>query len=171
MKNLIPILLVIFLFQNSYSQKISKIKKEIINEVELLKSSIDEVCQTLWDYSETALREQRSAEYLTGILKNEGFKIEKAVAGRPTACRASYGSGKPIIGILAEYDALPGVGNAPVPYREVRDDGITSGQGCGHNLFGSACINSAIVIKRIMEKNGFSGTLRLYGTPAEETVV
>ena len=171
MKNLMPILLVIFICQNSYSQKLSKIKKEIINEVELLKSSIDEVCQTLWDYSEIALREQRSAEYLTGILKKEGFKIEKAVAGMPTAFVASYGSGKPIIGILAEYDALPGVGNAPVPYREARNDGITSGQGCGHNLFGSACINAAIVIKKIMEKHGFSGTLRLYGTPAEETVV
>jgi aminobenzoyl-glutamate utilization protein B len=153
------------------AQKMSSIKKQALAEVEGLETQINTVCQDLWDYSETALKEHESAKLLIDILQKEGFTIEKGVSGMPTAFVATYGSGSPAIGILAEYDALPGVGNAPVPYKEARKDGLSSGQGCGHNLFGSACINAAIAIKRTMVKNKITGTIKLFGTPAEETVV
>lgn len=170
MKNYL-FLLIILLPVLAYGQKLTSIKKQALAEVEGLESQINTVCQELWDYSETALKEHKSAELLVDILQKEGFTIEKNVSGMPTAFVATYGSGGPVIGILAEYDALPGVGNAPVPYKAPREDGLSSGQGCGHNLFGSACINAAIAIKRTMDKNNIKGTIKLFGTPAEETVV
>jgi aminobenzoyl-glutamate utilization protein B len=153
------------------AQKLSNIKKQALAEVEGLEQQINQVSQTLWDYSETALKEHKSAELLIAILQKEGFTIEQGVSGMPTAFVATYGGGSPVIGILAEYDALPGVGNAAVPYKAAREDGLSSGQGCGHNLFGSACVNAAIAIKRTMVKNNVKGTIKLFGTPAEETVV
>ena len=170
MRLLIILILSLFFFTGT-AQKLTKLKKEALEETSALSSQVHDLCQKLWDYSETALREKQSAELLTNVLKTEGFSIESGVAGMPTAFVATFGSGSPTIGILAEYDALPGVGNAPVPYKEPRKDGLTSGQGCGHNLFGSACVNAAISVKRLMEKGKFSGTIKLFGTPAEETVV
>ncbi len=130
-----------------------------------------EIAQDLWDLSEIALREERSAELLSKTLAAEGFSVERGVAGMPTAFVASWGEGRPIIGILAEYDALPGVGNAAVPERSPREDGVTAGQGCGHNLFGAASVVGAIAARRAMESLDLGGSIRLYGTPAEETVV
>lgn len=153
------------------AQKLSSIEKQALTEVEGLYEQINNVSQVLWDYSETALKEYKSAELLIELLEKEGFTIEKGVSGMPTAFVATYGNGSPNIGILAEYDALPGVGNAPVPYKAPREDGLSSGQGCGHNLFGSACVNAAIAIKRTMVKNNVKGTIKLFGTPAEETLV
>ena len=89
----------------------------------------------------------------------------------PTAFVASFGSGSPVIGVLAEFDALPSIGNAIVPRKEPREDGYPHGQGCGHNLFGAGSVGAAVAIKRTMEAHGLSGTVRLFGTPAEETVV
>ncbi|MGD8869656.1 MAG: amidohydrolase [Gemmatimonadales bacterium] len=125
----------------------------------------------LWDYSEIALMEAQSADFLAGLLEEEGFSVERGVAGLPTAFVASWGSGSPVIGVLAEYDALPGIGNAPVPHRQPRADGLTSGQGCGHNLFGAGSVGAAIALKRTMEQHGIAGTVKLFGSPAEETVV
>ncbi len=153
------------------AQSIKKTKKAALAEVTSLKPLIDEMASRLWDLSETALRETQSAAFLTGKLQQAGFTVEKNVAGMPTAFVATYGSGKPVIGILAEFDALPGVGNQPVPERKKRDDGVTSGQGCGHNLFGAASVGGAIALKNIMQKHGLNGTVKLFGTPAEETVV
>ena len=87
----------------------------------------------------------------------------------PTAFVASFGSGSPVIGILAEYDALPGIGNEAVPRKQPRADGVTAGQGCGHDLFGAGSVGAAIALKRTMVTQELRGTLRLYGTPAEET--
>ncbi len=153
------------------AQSLTQEQQTALTEAEELSSLISEMSLTLWTYSETALLEQKSAQYLAEILENEGFSVERGVAEMPTAFVASYGGGRPIIGILAEYDALPGVGNAPVPHRLVRDDGVTSGQGCGHNLFGAGAVAAAIALKRTMEAHDLGGTIRLYGTPAEETVV
>ncbi len=146
-------------------------KQTALDVVAGLSSEIHLMAMKLWDYSETALLEAQSADFLIGVLENEGFTVRRGVADMPTAFVASYGSGRPIIGILAEYDALPGVGNAAVPRRQARQDGVTAGQGCGHNLFGAGSVGAAIALKRTMEKHGLSGTVRLYGTPAEETVV
>ncbi len=146
-------------------------KQTALDVVNGMSSEIHLMAMKLWDYSETALLEAQSADFLIGVLENEGFSVQRGVADMPTAFVASFGSGRPIIGILAEYDALPGVGNAAVPRRQARKDGVTAGQGCGHNLFGAGSVGAAIAVKRTMETHGLSGTVHLYGTPAEETVV
>ena len=130
-----------------------------------------EIARDLWTFSEIALKEERSAQRLSEVLAAEGFTVDSGVAGMPTAFVATWGEGRPIIGVLAEYDALPGVGNAVVPERSPREDGVTAGHGCGHNLFGAASVTGAIAVKRALEKLGLPGTIRLYGTPAEETVI
>ena len=148
-------------------------KRAALETVDALADEIRAMSDTLWELAETALLEHRSAEYLADLLESEGFTLERAVAGMPTAFVASFrhGSGGPVIGVLAEFDALPGVGNEPVPHREARGDGVTSGQGCGHNLFGAGSVGAAIAIKRAMEREDIAGEIRLFGTPAEETVV
>ena len=170
MKNLFLTFL-LFISLNLQAQELSPIKQKALAEAVQLEGQTTELCQKLWDYSETALLETQSAELLINVLEKEGFQLEKNVAGMPTAFMATWGSGKPKIGILAEYDALPGVGNEPIPKKQARDDGVRSGHGCGHNLFGSASVNAAIAAKRTMEKNSIPGTIVLYGTPAEETLV
>ncbi|UCC83030.1 MAG: amidohydrolase [Gemmatimonadota bacterium] len=153
------------------AQDLSLEKQTALEMVDGLSSEIHLMSMRLWDYSEIALLEAQSAEFLAALLEEEGFKVERGLADMPTAFVASWGSGHPIIGVLAEYDALPGIGNAPVPHRAPREDEITAGQGCGHNLFGAGSVGAAIAIKRTMERHGLEGTVRLYGTPAEETVV
>lgn len=138
--------------------------------VDALIPEIRQMALTLWDYSEIALEETRSAALLADRLAAEGFTVERGVAGMPTAFIARWGSGRPMIGILAEYDALPGVGNEAVPERAPRE-GVTSGHGCGHNLFGAASVGAALALQQTMEAQGLPGTVVLYGAPAEETVV
>ena len=153
------------------AQSLPADKQAVLDEADALAPVVEELSMALWDYSETALKEHQSAELLATRLEEEGFTIERGVADMPTAFVASYGSGRPVIGILAEFDALPGVGNKAVPHQTRRDDGVTAGHGCGHNVFGAASTAGALALKRIMDEQGLSGTVRLYGTPAEETVV
>ena len=153
------------------AQSIEQNKRAVLEHAKVLESSVEDMSYSLWKYSEIALREKQSAILLADILEQEGFEVERGVAGMPTAFVATYGSGSPSVGVLAEYDALPGVGNAAVPFRETRDDGVTSGQGCGHNLFGAASVGAAMAIKRAIESENLQGTVKLFGTPAEETVV
>ena len=151
--------------------ELSKEKQSVIEQVDSLEQEIQTMSMELWNYSEIALTESRSAEYLASILEAEGFRVERGVADMPTAFFAEWGNGGPVIGILAEYDALPNIGNDPVPQRQPRSDGHPHGQGCGHNLFGAGSVGAAIALKRSMELNGIKGTVKLFGTPAEETVV
>jgi len=153
------------------AQELTPEKATALAAVEALEGDILDISMTLWDYAELALLETQSADYLADFLEAEGFTVERGVAEMPTAFVASFGSGKPIIGVLAEFDALPGIGNAAVPRKEPRGDGYPDGHGCGHNLFGAGSVAAAVAIKRTMEEHGLSGTLRLYGAPAEETVV
>lgn len=153
------------------AQSLSADKQQVLDEAQALQPTVEELSMALWDYSETALRETQSADRLASELEQNGFTIERGVADMPTAFVASYGSGRPIIGILAEFDALPGVGNKAVPQQTPREDGNTAGHGCGHNVFGAASTAGAIALKRAMEAQDLPGTVRLYGTPAEETVV
>ncbi len=157
--------------QSAIAQKSELLKRNVLDQVDSIEPMIEEIAIKLWDYSELALAERRSADLLVNILREAGFKIKTNVADMPTAFVATYGAGSPVIGILAEYDALPGVGNQVVPERKPRDDGVTSGQGCGHNLFGAASVGGAIALKQLMEAEGLKGTIKLFGTPAEETVV
>lgn len=153
------------------AQQLPAEKETALAHVEALASEIHRMSMVLWDFSEIALLENQSADFLADLLESEGFTVERGVAGMPTAFVASFGSGRPIVGILAEYDALPSIGNAAVPRKEPREDGHPHGQGCGHNLFGAGSVGAAIALKRTIQDHNLTGTVRLYGTPAEETVV
>ena len=155
----------------AYPQSVEEGKSSALAHATALEDLVTEMSSRLWDFAEIALEEHQSAAYLAEVLESEGFTVERGVAGMPTAFVASWGSGRPILGVLAEYDALPNIGNAVVPGRAPREDDHPHGQGCGHNLFGAASVAAAIAIKRMMADHGTAGTVRLYGTPAEETVV
>ncbi len=146
-------------------------KRQVIAEVDALEAQIVDMSMELWNFSEIALKEHQSAEHLAAILAAEGFAVERGVADMPTAFVAEWGNGEPVIGILAEYDALPDIGNDPVPVRQARADGHPHGQGCGHNLFGAGSAAAAIALKRTMDANGMEGTVKFFGSPAEETLV
>ena len=130
-------------------------------------SRYTEVAKEIWDYAELGFLEDKSTAALQGLLAQEGFKIDKGVAGMPTAFVATYGSGKPVIGILAEFDALPGLSQQAQPTKSPVAEG-GSGHGCGHNLFGTASSASAIALKTWLAQSKRPGTVKLYGTPAEE---
>ncbi|HYK85797.1 MAG TPA: amidohydrolase [Ktedonobacteraceae bacterium] len=131
---------------------------------------ITRIAKEVWQLAELSLREVKSAQLIMDILQENGFTItSKGTAGIPTAFIAEYGSGTPVLGLLAEYDALPGLGNEPVPHKESRKDHVASGHGCGHNLLGAGCVGAAIALKNLMEEQKIPGTLRLYGCAAEET--
>ena len=135
--------------------------------VESRRTHYAEMAMQIWNLAEVGYQEVRSSEILQTELKAEGFGVESGVAGMPTAFVASYGEGSPVIGILAEFDALPGISQevaaerAPIP-------GLAAGHACGHHLFGTGSVAAAIAAKEWLERSGTSGTIRLYGTPAEE---
>lgn len=130
-----------------------------------------QVNQAIWAYAEPGLEETRSSQELQDWLSESGFTIRAGVAGMPTAFVASYGEGEPVIAYLAEYDALLGVSQKAVPHREPRDDpSIIAGHGCGHSVFGTGTTAAAIALAQVMASRNLPGTVRLYGTPAEETV-
>ena len=126
------------------------------------------VNKNIWTYAEVGLQEVRSSRELVTLLKANGFDVQEGVAGMPTAFVATYGSGRPIIGILAEYDALPGLSQEAVPERKERPN-TAAGHGCGHSVFGTASTGAAIAVKQALAARAAAGTIRLYGTPAEET--
>jgi len=121
----------------------------------------------LWDWAELGYQETRSAKLLRDALAAEGFRVESGVAGLPTAFVAEWGEGEPVIGILAELDALPGLSQAAVPRREAREAGA-AGHACGHHLFGAGSTAAALGVRDWLAATGRPGTIRLYGTPAEE---
>lgn len=121
----------------------------------------------IWEFAELALKEQQSADTLVSLLEAEGFTIERDVSDMPTAFVASFGAGHPVVAYLAEYDALPGLSQQVAPERVPVTPGA-GGHGCGHNLFGAGSVGAGIALKRAMEAHGLPGTVRVYGTPAEE---
>ena len=121
----------------------------------------------IWGYAELGLMEHRSSKVIADELEKHGFGVQRGVAGMPTAFTATWGSGRPVIGLMGEYDALPGISQKPVPFREPVVDGAP-GHGCGHNIHGITAMAAAIAIKTAMAMSGDSGTIRFYGTPAEE---
>ncbi len=152
--------------------ELAPVQKTVLKVMSDLDPEVERISQVLWEYSEIALEETKSAAFLADLLEKEGFRLRRGVADMPTAFVAEYGEGRPILGVLAEYDALPGIGNGAVPRREAREDLHAHGQGCGHNVFGAGSVGAALALKRTLEKHGdIQGTIRLYGTPAEETVV
>lgn len=126
-----------------------------------------EIALDIWGYAELGFLEEKSTALLQKTLSDEGFSVEAGVAGIPTAFVAEAGSGKPVIAVLAEFDALPGITQTASPVRE-EIPGKAGGQACGHHLFGTASVSAAIAVKRWLADSGLKGTIRVYGTPAEE---
>lgn len=152
-------------------EPLTPLKQHAIDKVNLLQNDIAGLAAEIWQHAETALTEEKSAATLANYLAAQGFEISKGVADLPTAFVAQWGSGKPVIGILAEFDALPGLGNAVEPKKTPRLDSHSHGHGCAHNIFGAGSVGAAVAIKDAMVKGSLAGTVRLYGTPAEETLV
>lgn len=125
------------------------------------------VARQLWEWAEVGYQENRSSQLLQDKLSAAGFSIEQGVADIPTAFIAEYGDGGPVIAILAEFDALPGI-NQDATASRAPIDGKHAGHACGHNLFGAGSLTAAISIKEWLEETGTPGRIRLYGTPAEE---
>ncbi len=121
----------------------------------------------IWEFAEVGYKETRSAALLKSELRGAGFEIQENVAGIPTAFIATWGQGKPVIAILGEYDALPGLSQLAQPERKPRVAGA-AGHGCGHNLLGVASAFAAIAVKDYLAEKKLPGTIRFYGTPAEE---
>lgn len=145
--------------------------KDAISWIDQNKATYDEIAKYIWDNPELSLVEFKSSAKLQEYLAKNGFKIEKGVANMATAFVATWGSGKPVIGILGEFDALPSLSQeAGVATRKPIVQGAP-GQGCGHNLFGTSSATAAIAIAKAMEKHGIKGTVKFFGTPAEETLV
>jgi len=127
------------------------------------------LARDLWEFAEVGYQEIKSSTLIKETLTAEGFEIDSGIAGIPTAFVATFGTGTggAVIGILAEYDALPGINQDDVPIRSPIED-KTAGQACGHNLFGAGSVGAAIAVKHWLEETGTPGVIRLYGTPAEE---
>ncbi len=161
-------LIALLLFGNTLlAQQIQDLKTELISEVEVQQQQLIEASNKIWAAAEVAFQESVSAETLIAYAKSHGFRVQEGVADTPTAFIAEYGSGTPIIGILGEFDALPGLSQQPVPTKSPLQSG-EAGHGCGHNLFGTASLGAAVAIKNLMEEGKIKGTIRFYGTPAEE---
>ena len=153
--------------QSSLPSSIANEKKAVIQSLEAKKQQYVDVATNIWNLAELGYKEGKSANLLQSMLKEEGFTIETGVAGIPTAFTATFGSGSPVIGVLGEYDALPGFSQDAVPFKKELS-GNTNGHACGHHLFGSASAAAAIAVKNWLKTTGRKGTIRFYGTPAEE---
>lgn len=142
-------------------------RESVLAHVDATAAQFNDVALRIWAFAEVGYKETQSSALLAGQLRAAGFTVEHGVAGIPTAFTATYGRGKPVIGILGEYDALPGVSQDAVPEKKAVE-GRPAGHACGHHLFGAASAQAAIAAKAWLEARGGSGTIRFYGTPAEE---
>ena len=126
-----------------------------------------DIALQIWNNAELGYKEVKSSALLQETLRKEGFTVEAGVADIPTAFVATYGSGQPVIGILAEFDALPGLAQQAVPEKK-GIAGQAGGHGCGHHLFGAASVAAGVSIKKLIEEKKLTGTIKVYGCPAEE---
>jgi aminobenzoyl-glutamate utilization protein B len=169
--------LLLFIAVNSYAQKktapnqaeiaLSNLKASTLQFLEGSYAADKRTALQIWDYAELGYKETKSAALHVQNLKDAGFTVETGVAGIPTSFVATYGSGSPVIGILAEYDALPGLAQESIPEKK-SIEGKVGGHGCGHHLFGTASVSAGIAIKKLIEEKKISGTIKVYGCPAEE---
>ncbi|MEP2770586.1 MAG: amidohydrolase [Fulvivirga sp.] len=163
-------ILAVTVFFTASAQKKGKVNSEKQYAIKAAENKYDELTtlsDKIWSYEEIAFQEKQSAEALIAYAEANGFKVTKGVAEIPTAFVAEYGSGQPIIGIMGEFDALPGLSQKTVPQKDPLNKG-GAGHGCGHNLFGTASLGAATIIKELIADGKLKGTIRYYGTPAEE---
>ncbi len=144
-------------------------KQSALATIEANREEMIRLSDEIWRYAETALRETKSSKALADWAEKRGFRVNRDVPGLPTAFVAEYGSGRPVIGIMGEYDALPGLSQKAQPVKEAWEVGA-AGHGCGHNLFGVGSLGAAIAIRDLIEAGKLKGTIRFFGTPAEEAV-
>ncbi len=143
-------------------------RDEMLRRMDERAEHFGELSRRIWEFAEVGYKEKQSSELLRSELRAAGFQIQENVAGIPTAFVATYGQGKPVIGILGEFDALPGLSQeAGVTEKRARAANAP-GHGCGHNLFGAASAFAAITVKNHLVEKKIAGTIRFYGTPAEE---
>lgn len=142
-------------------------KQAVINAVDKQFKDLRDLSDRIWSYEEIAFQESKSSKDLIAYAKANGFKVKTDIGDIPTAFTAEYGSGEPVIGILGEFDALPGLSQKTVPHKAPLNEG-SAGHGCGHNLFGVASLGAATAIKELIESGQLKGTVRFYGCPAEE---
>lgn len=152
--------------KKSAPNPVDAVKTEATTDIQSKYDQYKKIALTIWDYAEVGYKEVKSSALHQQTLKEAGFTVEAGVAGIPTAFVATYGSGKPVIGILAEFDALPGLSQTNLP--EKQSAGKDAGHGCGHHLFGTASVAAGIEIKKLMDEKKFSGTIKVFGCPAEE---
>ncbi len=145
-------------------------KKMTLDWIEENKERIIDVHQKIWEWAELGLQELKSGKLMADILEENGFEVERGVAGMPSAFVATYGSGKPAIGMMGELDALPSISNKAVPHREPLVEG-GPGHGCGHNSYAATALGASLAVKEVMAKQKLKGTIKCYGCPAEETLV
>ncbi len=150
-----------------HAQKLKANKKLVVQSVVDHETELIALSDAIWAHAETAFNEAESSKILADYAEKNGFTVERDVAGMPTAFVATYGSGKPVISILGEFDALPGISQKAQPTKEPLELGA-AGHGCGHNLFGTGSLGAAIAIKELIEQGEISGTVKFFGTPAEE---
>ena len=142
-------------------------KRRVRDHVEQHRAIHAERAQRIWDLAEVGYQEHESSALLQQALREAGFEVRAGVAGMPTGFVAEAGGGEPVVAILAEFDALPGLSQTRAPVREPRAD-RGAGHACGHHLFGAGSVAAALAVADWLEASGTRGTLRLYGTPAEE---
>jgi len=151
------------------TMRFAETKSATVKTVDANAAEMTKLSDEIWRYAETALKETRSSKALADWAEKKGFRVTRGVANLPTAFVAEFGSGKPVIGIMGEYDALPGISQKAQPTKEALEAGAP-GHGCGHNLFGVGSLGAALAIKELIAEKKLQGTIRFFGTPAEEAV-
>lgn len=150
----------------AFAQAPNKAHESVIKEINQKEKQYGVLSKQIWTLAEVGYQEVRSSAILQDQLRKEGFKVQSAVADMPTAFVASFGEGKPVIGILGEFDALPGLSQDSIPVK--KSIGGIAGHACGHHLFGVGSLASVVAVKNWLVQSGHKGTIRFYGTPAEE---
>ena len=149
------------------AQKMNSNKKAILASIEKHEQQLIKISDSVWALAEEAFEEEDSSRILADYAEKNGFTVERGVAEMPTAFVATYGSGKPVISVLGEFDALPGISQKAQPTKSPLNEGA-AGHGCGHNLFGAASLGAAIAAKELIEQGKLKGTIKFLGTPSEE---
>ncbi len=151
----------------SAQQTASDLKNQAMQGIQDNYAEYKNTALQIWALAEVGYKEEKSTALLQEKLVANGFSVKKSVAGMPTAFIASYGSGQPVIAILAEFDALPGLAQEALPEKK-SIEGQKAGHACGHHLFGTASVAAGIAVKKLIEQKKLKGTIRVYGCPAEE---
>ncbi|HTU68652.1 MAG TPA: amidohydrolase [Steroidobacteraceae bacterium] len=166
---LVPVLLCVCMLSVAQAAAPSATKRAVVASVDQHAAELAGLSDKIWGYAETALKEHKSSALLADYAEQQGFTVTRGVSGMPTAFVARFGSGKPVIGIMGEYDALPGVSQQAIAQKSPLVEGA-AGHGCGHNMFGPASLGAALAIKEQIAAGKLKGTIVFYGTPAEEAV-